>query len=100
VGLGGSFSLDGSNSPLSSFHGLGADNVLEWHVVTANGTRTRAAPDETADFFWTLSGGGGGAYAVVVAITARMHRDDNAPTAGALLSVNMTALASSSTTSS
>ncbi len=50
-----------------------------------------------------LAGGfslGGGMYAVVVAMTARMHRDDDAPTAGALLSVNLTALASSSSSTS
>ncbi len=85
VGIAGSFSLGGGYSMLTRLHGLGTNNVLEWEVVLANGTHTRATPhNQHRHLYWALSGGGGGTYAVVVSMTARMHRDD-ATTAGAVL---------------
>ncbi len=94
VGLAGGYSLGGGHSMLSPLHGLGADNVLEWEVVTADGTHTVASPHRNAELYWALSGGGGGAYAVIVAMTARLHRDACA-TSGARLIVNASVAASS-----
>ncbi len=91
VGLAGGYSLGGGHSPLTPLHGLGADNVLEWEVVTADGKQTRATPTTNADLYWALSGGGGGTYAVVVAMTARMHRDAGTVTGGALLTFSTAA---------
>jgi FAD/FMN-containing dehydrogenase len=87
VGVAGGYTLGGGTSALTQLHGLGADNVLEWEVVTANGTHARASPHENPDLYWALSGGGGGTYAVVVSMTARLHRDAG-PTSGALLAIN------------
>ncbi len=95
VGIAGGYSLGGGHSMLTPLHGLGADNVLEWEVVTADGTHTVASPRHHADLYWALSGGGGGTYAVVVAMTARMHRDDG-PTHGARLFFNASSSSSSS----
>ncbi|KAK8061163.1 FAD-binding domain-containing protein [Apiospora hydei] len=76
VGIAGGYSQGGGHSILSSRHGLGSDNVLEWEVVTADGRHLVAAPDnEHADLYWALSGGGPGNYAVVLSMTARVHRD-------------------------
>jgi FAD/FMN-containing dehydrogenase len=87
VRLAGGYSLGGGLSPLAPLHGLGVDNVLEWEVVTANGTNVRAAPDENADLYWALSGGVSGTYAIVVLMTERMHRKA-APTSSAELFIN------------
>jgi FAD/FMN-containing dehydrogenase len=90
IGIAGGYSMGGGFSALSSLYGLAADNVLEWEVVTADGTHTTASPSVNRDLYWALSGGGGGTFAVAVAMTARLHRDD-APTAGAALSFNASA---------
>jgi hypothetical protein len=60
---------------LSTNFGLGADNVLKWEVVTANGTLLTASRYENEDLYWALSGGGGGTYGVVVSMTAKAHPD-------------------------
>ncbi|KAK7936641.1 uncharacterized protein PG986_015079 [Apiospora aurea] len=76
VGIVGGYSQGGGHSILSSRHGLGSDNVLEWEVVTADGRRLVATPDnEHADLYWAVSGGGPGNYAVVLSMTARVHPD-------------------------
>ncbi len=51
VGLAGGYSLGGGHSMLSPLYGLGADNVLEWEVVTADGTHTVASPHRHADLY-------------------------------------------------
>jgi FAD/FMN-containing dehydrogenase len=60
---------------LSSKHGLGADQALEWEVVTARGELVTASPTQNADLFWALSGGGGGTYGVVLSLTAKAFPD-------------------------
>ena len=79
----GGYTQGGGHSALSSRYGLGADQTLEWEVVTANGTLLRASPTENSDLFWALSGGGGGTYGVVHSLTSRVHKD--APVSGATL---------------
>jgi FAD/FMN-containing dehydrogenase len=88
VGIAGGFSMGAGDSPLTSLYGLGADNVLEWDLVLADGTRTTASPTHNTDLYWAFCGGGGGTYAVAVATTVKMHRDG--PTGGALLTFNAT----------
>ncbi|KAK8007850.1 hypothetical protein PG989_001840 [Apiospora arundinis] len=76
VGIAGGYSQGGGHSILSSSHGLGSDNVLEWEVVTVDGRHLVATPDnEHADLYWALTGGGPGNYAIVLSMTARVHRD-------------------------
>jgi hypothetical protein len=87
VGIAGGYSLGGGHGPLSSMYGLAADNVLEWDVVLADGTRTVASPARNADLFWAMTGGGGGTYAVAVAMTARLHR--GGAVSGAQLAFNV-----------
>jgi hypothetical protein len=75
VGLVGGFAQGGGHSSLSSTYGLGADQVLEWEVVTADGKLVTATPAENEDLYWALSGGGGGTYGVVMSLTSRVYPD-------------------------
>ncbi|KAJ5847404.1 hypothetical protein N7455_011361 [Penicillium solitum] len=87
VGLAGGYTQGGGHSALSTNFGLGADNTLEFEVVTAAGKLVKASRSENADLFWALSGGGAGNYGVVMSIVVKAHKD--APIAGA--SLQMTA---------
>ena len=75
VGLAGGYTQGGGHSALSSVYGLGADQTLEWEVVTANGTHVTASTNENSDLYWALSGGGGGTYGVVLSMTSKAHAD-------------------------
>lgn len=73
VGLAGGFTQGGGHSALSTAFGLGADQTLAFHVVTADGRSVTATPSRNADLYWALSGGGGGTFGVVVGLTVRVH---------------------------
>ncbi len=76
VGIAGGYSMGGGHSPLTGIYGMGADNVLEWEVVTPSGQHVVARPDgKYADLYWALSGGGGGTWGVVLSMTSRLHPD-------------------------
>lgn len=75
LSLAGGFSQGGGHGPLMSTFGLGADQVLEWELVTATGAHIVASPSQYSDLYWALSGGGGGTYGVVVSATIKAHPD-------------------------
>ncbi|KAH6689910.1 FAD binding domain-containing protein [Plectosphaerella plurivora] len=75
VGLAGGYTQGGGHSALSTSFGLGADNVLEWEVVTAQGELVKANDEENADLFWALNGGGGGNWGVTTSLTVKAHPD-------------------------
>lgn len=82
VGLSGGWLQGGGHGPLTARYGLGADNSLEFEVVTADGQHLTAKPSNAyADLYWALSGGGGGNYAVVLSTTLKAYADG--PVAGA-----------------
>lgn len=81
VGIVGGFSQGGGHGPLAAKYGLGADQVLEWEVVLANGNHTTASSTQNSDLFWALRGGGPGNYAVVLSVTVKAYPDG--PVAGA-----------------
>ncbi|KAI1431263.1 hypothetical protein GGR50DRAFT_700231 [Xylaria sp. CBS 124048] len=83
VGIAGGYTQGGGSSPLGSAFGLGADQVLEWEVVTAEGQHLVATPVENSDLYWALSGGGGGTYAAVLSMTVKLHK--NMPTGSVTL---------------
>ncbi|KAL1914396.1 uncharacterized protein VTP21DRAFT_8914 [Calcarisporiella thermophila] len=71
VGAAGGYVQGGGHSPLSPKHGLSADNVLQFEVVTADGELRTANACQNKDLFWALRGGGGGTFGVVVSVTHR-----------------------------
>ena len=90
----GRYSLGGGHGPLIRSFGLGADNIVDVTLVTANaslvtvsaaGTVERSlAGDVTAtsassDLWWALRGGGGGTYGVVVNMTIKLHPAPKSP---------------------
>jgi FAD/FMN-containing dehydrogenase len=85
VGIAGGYMQSGGHSPLATRFGLGADQSLEFKVVTANGKLETASPSQNQDLFWALSGSGSGNYGVVVSVTLKIHPD--APTSGASISI-------------
>ncbi|KAK1637103.1 hypothetical protein BDP81DRAFT_460692 [Colletotrichum phormii] len=75
VGVAGGYTQGGGHGPLSSQYGLGADQVLEWEVITPSGEHVVATPQQYSDLYWALSGGGPGTYAVVLSLTVRAYPD-------------------------
>ncbi|KAI1871216.1 hypothetical protein JX265_001067 [Neoarthrinium moseri] len=85
VGIAGGFTQGGGHSPLGSQFGMGADQTLEFQVVTANGSVVTASPQENSDLYWALSGGGPGTYGIVTSVTVRAY--PNMPVGGAFVSI-------------
>ncbi|KAJ5516393.1 hypothetical protein N7527_007953 [Penicillium freii] len=75
VGVVGGYTQGGGHSLLTGLYGLAADNVLEWEVVTANGTHLIVTPTSNSDLFWALGGGGGGTYGIVISMTVRLFEE-------------------------
>ncbi|KAI5242565.1 FAD binding domain protein [Aureobasidium subglaciale] len=65
----------GGHGPGVSKFGLGADQALEWEVVTGTGEVLVASRHQNQDMYWALSGGGGGTYGVVSSLTAKVYPD-------------------------
>ncbi|KAJ6151513.1 hypothetical protein N7470_007110 [Penicillium chermesinum] len=87
VGLTGGYTQGGGHSTLSTEFGLGADQTLEFEVVTANGTLVTASRSKNSDLYWALSGGGAGNLGVVMSMTVKAHPD--AKIAGAKLAFTL-----------
>lgn len=67
---------------------MGADNVLSFDAITAQGEFVTANAESHPDLYWALMGGGPSSYAVVTAITAKTFPE--VPTAGTILNINST----------
>ncbi|OTA53870.1 FAD binding domain-containing protein [Hypoxylon sp. EC38] len=87
VGVAGGYTQGGGHGPLASTFGLGADQVLEWEVVTGNGEYLRATPTENSDLYWALSGGGGGTYGIVYSLTVKAYPDFKVASANLTFSI-------------
>ncbi|KOX17138.1 FAD-linked oxidase [Nocardiopsis sp. NRRL B-16309] len=61
------YTLGGGQGWFSRRHGLAADGVRAFDVVTADGRPARVSADSCPDLFWALRGGGGD-FAVVTAV--------------------------------
>jgi hypothetical protein len=60
----------------SSFHrkyGFASDNVVQFSVITYNGTMLEATADQNSDLFFALKGAGGGNFGFVVETVHRLH---------------------------
>ncbi|KAH6717441.1 putative isoamyl alcohol oxidase [Leptodontidium sp. MPI-SDFR-AT-0119] len=73
VGIAGGYTQGGGHSALSTTFGLGADQTLEFQVVTALGKVVTASASQNSDLYWALSGGGGGTYGVVISMTVKVY---------------------------
>ena len=51
----------------------GVDNVLQFTMISSNGTRFVVNAHQHPDLFFALRGGGGGTYGVVTSVTYRTH---------------------------
>jgi hypothetical protein len=76
VGLAGGYTRGGGHSALMSKYGLGADQVLEWEVVTADGKLCVANRKRNNDLYWALSGGGTYEARCCPSISTKLHRSD------------------------
>jgi hypothetical protein len=86
VTLAGGWIQGGGHGILSSKYGLGADQVLEFEVITADGRLLTATPsNDHSDLFWALTGGGGGTFGVVLSMTIKTYLET--PMSIALLTV-------------
>ncbi|KAH8697804.1 hypothetical protein BGW36DRAFT_397449 [Talaromyces proteolyticus] len=72
VGIGG-WILGGGHSPVSSWYGLGADQILELEVVTADGEYRVVNEKSYPDLFWALRGGGPSTFAVLISVTVKAY---------------------------
>ena len=76
VGVAGGYTQGGGgHGPGVSKFGLGADQALEWEVVTGTGEILFANRETNRDLHWALSGGGGGTYGVVSSLTVKVYPD-------------------------
>ncbi|KAF7983609.1 hypothetical protein HWV62_20522 [Athelia sp. TMB] len=89
VGTVGGWLQGGGHGTLTPRYGLGADNVLELELVTADGRLRTVSAHSGADLFWALRGGGGGTWGVVTRATFRAYPSE--PLAG--VSITATGIA-------
>ncbi|KAB8209196.1 hypothetical protein BDV34DRAFT_232818 [Aspergillus parasiticus] len=73
VGVAGGYVLGGGHSPLSSIHGLAADQVLSMEVVLPDGRFVTASFAENKELVWALRGGGGSTFGVVTSVTIKAY---------------------------
>lgn len=73
VGAAGGFIQGSGFGSFSRRYGTGAAGVLEYEVVTAEGTTVIANDAQNQDLFWALRGGGGGTFGVVTRATLLTH---------------------------
>ncbi|KAF7336134.1 FAD-binding domain-containing protein [Mycena venus] len=69
VGAAGGYPQAGGHGILSNVHGLAADRVLQYEVVTPRGDHLLANECQNTDLFFALRGGGGGTFGVVLKMT-------------------------------
>ncbi|KAH9206006.1 FAD binding domain-containing protein [Leptodontidium sp. 2 PMI_412] len=88
VGFSGGYIQGGGHGPLSTYHGMAADQVLSFDVITAEGRAVTANAKQNPDLFWALKGGGPGTFGIVTSVTVKTFPE--LPSAGTILNINAT----------
>ncbi|KAL8776126.1 MAG: hypothetical protein Q9213_008381, partial [Squamulea squamosa] len=70
VGIGG-YLTGGGHSPISGTYGLGADNVLDFEIVTPLGEIMTINACLNRDLFFAFRGGGGSTFGVILSATLK-----------------------------
>ncbi|KAI0094878.1 FAD-binding domain-containing protein [Irpex rosettiformis] len=73
VGSAGGWIGGGGHSVLAPTFGLGADNAVQFTIVTSTGEHLTANNHQHSDLFWALRGGGGGTYGIVTSVSYQTH---------------------------
>jgi FAD/FMN-containing dehydrogenase len=68
------YSLGGGISWLARKHGLAADAILAFEIVTADGALRRVDPETDPELFWAVRGGGG-SFGVVTTVELRLFEE-------------------------
>jgi FAD binding domain-containing protein len=68
------YTLGGGVGFFARKYGMASDHVIEFEVVDATGERRKANAEENPDLFHALAGGGGD-FAIVTALTVRLHEE-------------------------
>lgn len=69
VAVSGGWLLGGGHGVLGPVYGMGADRVVEFHVVTPDGKERIVNACQHPDLFFALRGGGGSSFGVVLSAT-------------------------------
>ncbi|KAK3317040.1 hypothetical protein B0H66DRAFT_535273 [Apodospora peruviana] len=73
IGANGGWFASGGHGNLASLYGLGADQALEIHAVTADGRYVVANEDQNSDLFFAFRGGGPSTYGVVTSVIVKAY---------------------------
>lgn len=68
------YTLGGGAGFFARKYGMSSDHVIEFEVVDATGEPRKANAEENPDLFHALAGGGGD-FAIVTALTVRLHEE-------------------------
>ncbi|KAJ6559744.1 hypothetical protein B0H19DRAFT_944975 [Mycena capillaripes] len=91
----GGYIQGAGHSALSPTFGLGADNVLEFHVVVASGELLQVNSISHPDLFYALRGGGAGSWGIIISATFRTFPTFNATSSLIVLAAANDTVASS-----
>lgn len=72
---------------MTTYHGMAADQVLAFDVITASGDLIKANPDSNPDLFWALKGGGP-TFGIITSVTVKTFPE--LPCAGTIIDINST----------
>ncbi|KAK0620740.1 FAD binding domain-containing protein [Immersiella caudata] len=73
VGVFGGWTAGGGHHFLSSLYGNGADQVLEFKVVTADGRYRTVTPFQNGDLYFAMLGGGGSTYGILTSALVKAY---------------------------
>ncbi|KAK4069469.1 CAZyme family AA7 [Trichoderma harzianum] len=85
VGIIGGYLQGGGHGAAMHEYGLGSDQVLEFNVVLADGSKVLASPCSNPDLFQALRGGGPSTYGIVTSATVRTYPET--PMVGLILQI-------------